>query len=697
LLLDLRHLKRRLEVDSEIDRTVSPELRGAATISGHGVTATASEATSTQVSGPRSASSAEYIVNQVKQHKRGAVVILAVLLLAGAATAFWYLNRTRAAPLTEKDTILLADFVNTTGDPVFDGTLKQALAVQLGQSPFLNIFGDDGVRETLRFMGRSPDERVTRDAGREICQRQGLKALLAGSISGLGSHYVITLEAINAQSGDTIAREQGEAEAKEEVLKRLGEAATKLREKLGESLVSIQKFDAPIEQATTSSLEAYKVYSIGLEQHLKGNYLEAIRFYKRATELDQNFAMAYARLAAVYFNTRQDSLMGEPARRAFDLRDRVGERERFYISWIYYDDWDKEFEVLELWKRMYPHDYVPFNSLALLDLRVGQFDKAVAEASESIRLNPNSAATRINLARAFLCLNRFAEGKETVRQAEVQGLEDLNLHAVLYRIGFIEGDTAAMKQQVAWAAGRPDEFYAPSWEAFSAECSGQSRGATAFYDRAVELAVQHNRGDLAAAYLSSEALAQSAVGHCNHIGDVIQRALTIAHGTEALINSANAFALCSDVSRAQHLVDELARSSPSRAVNAIWLPTIRGAIELNRNNPAQAIQLLQTAGRYEAGDNFQLWPAYIRGLAYMRAQDGTAAMAEFQKILDHRGLVAVSILYPLSYVGLARAAVQTGDTSKARKAYQDFFALWKDADADTPLLINAKQEYAQLK
>src|SRR5215471_8629922 len=221
LLIDLRHLKRRLEVDSEIDRTVSPELRGAATIRGHGVTATVSEATSTQVSGPRSASSAEYIVNQVKQHKRGVLVILAVLLLVGAATAFWYLNRTRAAPLTDKDTILLADFVNTTGDPVFDGTLKQALAVQLGQSPFLNIFGDDRVRETLRFMGRSPDERVTRDVGREICERQGLKALLAGSISGLGSHYVITLEAINAQSGDTIAREQAEAESKEKVLSAL--------------------------------------------------------------------------------------------------------------------------------------------------------------------------------------------------------------------------------------------------------------------------------------------------------------------------------------------------------------------------------------------------------------------------------------------------------------------------------------------
>jgi predicted Zn-dependent protease len=371
----------------------------------------------------------------------------------------------------------------------------------------------------------------------------------------------------------------------------------------------------------------------------------------------------------------------------------VGERERFYISVIYYADWDKKFEVQELWKRIYPHDYVPFNNTAVLDLEVGQFDKAVAEASESIRLNPNSAPTRINLARAFLCLNRFEEAKETVRQARAQGLEDPTMHAVLYRIGFIEGDTAAMKQQVAWAAGRPDEFFAQEWQASSAESAGQARGAAAFYDRAVELALQHDQKEVAARYLSSKARGQSAVGHCNHIGELIQRALTIAHGTNALINSANAFALCGDVSQAQQLADELAKSAP----NAIWLPTIRGAIELNRNNPAQAIQLLQTAGRYEAGEFFQLWPAYIRGLTYLRAQDGTAAMAEFQKILDHRGLVAVSILYPLSYVGLARAAVLTGDTSKARKAYQDFFALWKDADSDIPILIEAKKEYEQLK
>jgi tetratricopeptide (TPR) repeat protein len=290
---------------------------------------------------------------------------------------------------------LLTDFSNTTGESVFEGTLKQALAVQLGQSPFLNIFSEDRVREALRFMGRSPDERLTRDVGRELCQRQGLKAMLAGSIASMGNHYVITLEAVDAQTGDAIAREQVEAESKEQVLRALGEAATKLREQLGESLPSIQKFGAPIEQATTSSLEAFKAYSLGVEQHLKGKYLEAIPLYKRATELDPNFALAYARLAAVYFNSRQWGLAPEASQKAYDLRDRVSERERLFIAANYYDqvtrEVEKKIETLELWKRTYPRDFVPHNNLALQYNNLGQYEKAVEEAREAIALNPNAA------------------------------------------------------------------------------------------------------------------------------------------------------------------------------------------------------------------------------------------------------------------------------------------------------------------
>src|SRR5207302_170817 len=333
LLIDLRHLKRKLEVDAEIDRTVPPELRAAvATHSGASV-GTASGAVATATAGaPHAASSAEYIVSEIRRHKKGVGVLAAAVVVAIAFAAFFLFFSRKAPALTEKDTVLLADFVNTTGEPVFDGTLKQAVAVQLGQSPFLNIFPDERVNETLRFMGRSPNERITKDVAKEICARQGIKAMIVGSIAGLGSHYVITLEANNALAGDSIAREQAEADSKEQVLKALGKAASQLREKLGESLSSVKKFDAPIEQATTSSLEALKAFSQGNQQRVRGNQLEAIPFYKRAIELDPNFALAYARLAVIFNNFFQTELATQYAQRAYDLRDRVSERERFYIS-----------------------------------------------------------------------------------------------------------------------------------------------------------------------------------------------------------------------------------------------------------------------------------------------------------------------------------------------------------------------------
>ena len=305
-----------------------------------------------------------------------------MLGLVMIAAIFWYFKPTPAAPLTDKDTIVLADFVNTTGDPVFDGTLKQALAVQLEQSPFLNIFSDQRVREALRFMNRPPDERVTKAIAREICERQGLKAFLAGSISNLGSHYVVTIEAANAQTGDTIARQQVEAESKEQVLSAVGNAATKIREKLGESLASIQKYDAPISQTTTSSLEALKVFSLGVEQQLKGKYLEAIPFFRRATEMDPKFPRAYAHMSSMYFNTRQFDLAADASRKAYELRDRVGEYERLYITQVYYDnvtgELEKYLETLELWKRTYPRDYRPANALAVIGQR--EAEKAEAEA-----------------------------------------------------------------------------------------------------------------------------------------------------------------------------------------------------------------------------------------------------------------------------------------------------------------------------
>jgi serine/threonine protein kinase/tetratricopeptide (TPR) repeat protein len=704
IALELKELRRELEDDTQFDTTASSSAigseLGAASIhrsvsstSGGGQTNTG------VVSGATTSSSAEYIVAGIKRHKKGAILIAALATVAIAASLlYFYFHSPRV--LTEKDTILLTDFVNTTGDPVFDGTLKQALAVQLGQSPFLNIFSEDRVREALKFMGRSPDERVTRDAGREICQRQGLKAMLVGTIASLGDHYVITLEAINAQTGDAIAREQAETENKEQVLHALGGAAMKLREKLGESLQSIQKFDAPIEQATTSSLEAFKAFSLGVEQQLKGNYLEAIPFLKRATEIDPNFALAYARMASMYYNRKQYDLAAEASQKAFELRDRVSERERLYISAGYYDnvtgELEKYLETLELWKRTYPRDASPHNNLAVKYNELGLFDKTLEAAPEAIRLNPSSASGYSLLAVAFVGLNRFDEAKEIIGQAQSQKLETTPMRRTLYRIAFVQGDATTMQQQIESLNGKPDEYVAQGWQSETAAFSGQLRKAQELSNRAFELAV---RGDL------KEVAAQIAVGGAGRdavFGDCVQakaqtaKALGLPHSPLTMANAGNALATCGEFSQTQTIIAELTRRSPQDTVlNRILLPLAQARIELQRGNAAQAIQLLETTRPYEGDALFQI--AYLRGQIYLNQKRGTDAAAEFQKILDHRGWQPTSPLYPLAHLGLARAAALSGDTTKARKAYQDFFALWKDADADIAILQDAKREYEKLK
>ncbi|HAF23842.1 MAG TPA: hypothetical protein DCK93_13220, partial [Blastocatellia bacterium] len=467
LLIDLKGLKRKLEFEAELDRTIAPEdrvstQRQMAAGSGQARAAISHEsaAGTVEVRAEHPTSSAEYLVSEIKRHKQGVGLTLAMLLLAAAAGLFFYFHR--ASALTEKDTILLTDFVNTTGDAVFDGTLKQGLAVQLAQSPFLDIFPDARVRQTLRLMDRSPDDRVTKEIAREICQRQGLKAFLAGSISNLGSSYVIALEAVNGQSGDVIAREQVETESKEQVLKALSQAATKLREQLGESLSSIQKFDAPLEEATTSSLEALKAYSLGNEQSISGKWLQAIPFYKRAVELDPNFALAYIGLAIQYGNSNQPGLGAENAAKAFALKDRVSEYEKLRISSFYYSqvtgEVDKAIEVQELMKRTYPRDHRGPGNLSDRYLRIGQFERAVAEAREALHLNPNAVAWHANLGEAFLRLSRFAESREVFEQALQQKIDSTDFHTRLYQIAFVSGDAAAMKQQLDWASGKPDEY-----------------------------------------------------------------------------------------------------------------------------------------------------------------------------------------------------------------------------------------------
>jgi tetratricopeptide (TPR) repeat protein len=649
-------------------------------------------------SAARTMSSAEYIVSEIQRHKKGATIMLAGLVIA--VTAAIFVLKRPAPALTDRDTILLADSVNTTGDAVFDGTLKQALAVQLGQSPFLSIFGDDRVREALRFMGRSPDERITREIGREMCQRQGLKALLTSLISGLGSHYVITLEAINAQSGDTIAREQAEAESKEQVLKKLGDAATRLREKLGESLASIQKFDAPIEQATTSSLEALKAWTMAEEHERSGKSLEAIPFYKRALELDPNFAAAYLGLDDAYFNLRQLELAAQAAEKAFALRDRVSERERFRISSSYYFDvtgeLDKAIEVFELWKRSYPRDGLPANDVSVIFRYIGQYDKATAEAQEAMRRDGKDAANYSNQARAFFGLNRLEETKATIKEAMSRKFDASGYHVILYTIAFLEGNQDAMQQQIEWARGNPSEAQMLGIQAGTAAYYGQRRTACELYDRAIQLS--RERDENAAQIMIDKLRMEVSFGDCRQVKEEVSRALAVARVRTTLPGAAIALAQCGETAQAQSIIEELARKYPKDTrLNAISLPVARAFIEINRNNSSQAVQLLQPAITYELGQAAQLLPAYTRGVAYLRQQAGPQAVAEFQKVIDHRHIAGTSPLYPLAHVGLARGAILSGDTARARKAYQDFFAIWKDADPDIPILIEARKEYEKLK
>jgi serine/threonine protein kinase/tetratricopeptide (TPR) repeat protein len=640
-------------------------------------------------------SSAEHIVVQAKGHKRivlGAVGALVILALAAA----FYIRR--GPMLTEQDTILLADFENSTGDSIFDGTLKQGLAVQLSQSPFLHLFPDVRVRQTLKLMGRSSDDRVTSEIGREICERQGLKAVIVGAIAPLGSHYVISLEAINGRSGEVLAREQTEAESKEQVLKMLSRGASRLREKLGESLGSIQKFDAPLE-VTTSSLGALKAFSLGLEQTQTGKFLEGIPHYKRAIELDPQFAYAFGSLAVNYYNTRQPRLAAEYAEKAFALRDRMSELEKLRITSFYYafvtGEIDKGIETVELYKRTYPRDERGPLNLSDRCGMIGQFDRAVSEARQALALNPNNAIAYWNLADSLTRLGRFVEAKEVCEQAIGLKLDTIALHYFLYQIAFVEGDAAAMQQQLTWASDRPDAYMAYDWQSAAAAFGGQWRRALDLSRHSTELAAHSNAKEVAARYAAELALRSSVFGLCAQTRDAVRQSLAFERNQVSLTRATLALAICGEATQAQLLMEELVRRYPKDTlVNGVWLLVVRAALELQRN-PTEAVRLLEPARRYEPAAEF--WPQYVRGLAYLRLNSGVEAAGEFQKILDHRGEGNLSVLYPLAHLNLARAKSSTGDKEGSRKEYQSFFALWKDADADLPVFREATKASDSMK
>jgi tetratricopeptide (TPR) repeat protein len=626
--------------------------------------------------------------------------LLTALFAAGAA--FYYLRR--PAPLTERDTILVADFVNTTGDPVFDGTLKQALAVQLGQSPYLNIFPEERVREALRFMGRSPDEKLTGDIARELCLRESIKALLTGTISSLGTNYVITLQAVNAQTGDTLAREQAEAGGKEEVLKALGQATTRLRNRLGESLSSVQKFDTPLEQATTSSLEALKAFSLGQAQHSVLEEEKAIPFLRRAVELDPNFAMAYATLGTTYKNTGQSEPADEAMTRAFELRERASEREKFYISAHYYDttqgNLEKAIEIYELWKQTYPRDTVPCNNLSLYYAVLGQYEKALTNSLECLKLSPKDPYALQNLAGAYAGLNRPDEIKALGEQAANFNLDVVGLRMARYLLAAAQGDAAGMQHVLEQGRGKAGEEVLVMFQAEQAASSGSLKKARTLYERAVEVAQPAKFAEAAAGMMLVQAFTEAELGNPREAREAVRRGLALARTKITMTPAALALARVGDAGEALKLADELHKRYPDDTLlNAVFLPSTQAALELGRNKPAQAVELLRPAVPYDFGMNFGAgqYPSYLRGLAFLQAKDGDRAAAEFRKILDRRLIYPVSPLVSLSHLGLARAAALTGDRAKARKSYQDFLALWKDADPDIPIYQQAQAEYGRIK
>jgi len=702
LLTDLRRLKQKIEFEAELERSVSPDSITRSTISAAVTVPTVSDrvAPTGEQTGSPAPSSAEYIATEIKRHKTGASLIALAFILAIGAAVFFYFNRAQA--LTEKDTIVLADFVNTTGDPVFDGTLKQALAVQLGQSPFLNIYTDERVREALRFMGRSPDERITKDIAREICQRQGLKAMLTGSVSSLGSNYVITLEAVNAQTGESIARQQVEAGSKEQVLSSLGKAASELREKLGESLSSIKKHDVPIDQATTSSLDALKAFAMGNQERSKGNSDEAVRFYKRAIELDPNFAMAYARVA-VFHGNRDELDEAQPyAQKAFDLRDRVSERERFYISEKYYNyvlgDIDKAMEVLQTWARLYPNDFIPHNNLSLNYMYLGRYEDALKEALEAVRLSPNNTSARDNLIGSFMALGRFDEASEALEQLRVLYPDGASVRFNNYLLAFNRGDPGVMERDAQGVTGKPYEADFFGMMGSAAAASGQLKKADELRRRSLELYKGQNRNDNAAQVLIGLAFRQAAFGKCPEATANAATALGLHRGKMNINGAATIYADCGDTTRSLALLAEALKLYPKDTPTvAMFAPVIRAQVERARGNPAQALQLLESVRRYDFGLIVGPYNSYVRGQAYLDQRRGNEAAVEFQKIIDRRGVDILSELRPLAHLGLARASAISGDAGKSRTSYQNFFALWKDADADLPVLIQAKKEYELLR
>jgi eukaryotic-like serine/threonine-protein kinase len=640
--------------------------------------------------------------------RRNFWIALASCALLLAATTLLYFHFRPPRVLTEEDTIVLADFANSTGDPAFDDALDQALAVQLAQSPFIVVLSDSKVNDMLLLMGRAHGERLTPEIARELCVRASSKALLTGSIVQIGSRYELTLKATDCSAGDSLATAEAQADGKNQVLDSLGRMTSEMREKLGESLSSIRKFDTPVVEATTSSLEALKAFSLGSKAWSSKGDREAIPFFKRAIELDPNFALPHLSVGLNYADLAQDRLASEHLARAYELRERVSEREKFRISTGYHGvalgDVPKALEDCKLWGQSYPRDDLPSLEAGTYYTFIGRWELALQQLRDSYRLQANDVSKYANFAQIYIVLGRFDDAKSSIDEARRRGLDSTELRMMMYFLAFTQGDGQQMQQQVAWAAGQSeDENIVLSAESDTAAYYGklaQSRGLTR---RAVESAQRADATEAAAAWKADEALREAEFGNRETARADASAALAIEPGRNIQKLAALAFARAGDGKRAEGLADELEKDNPSNTLlNSFWLPSIRAAIELDRNSPEKAVDELQPTTPYELAfpDPFWLgtmYPVFLRGEAYLRQGHGALAAVEYQRIVDHPGVVLNFPLGALAHLGLARAYTLQGDGPNARAAYRDFLAFWKDADLDSPVLKQAKAEYAKLQ
>jgi len=645
----------------------------------------------------------------------GPVLTVALLVVGG----LYYRSRHQTKRLTENDTIVLADFANSTGDAVFDDTLKTALSVSLRQSPFLNVLSDSQVAKTLQQMTRPASTKLTPEVARELCQRAGSKAYLAGSIGSLGSEYVLGLRAVNCQSGDTLGQEQVTAASKEKVLDTLGEAASKLRGELGESLATVQKFDVPLEQATTSSLEALKVYSLGEKADDEKGEAAALPYFQRAIELDPNFASGYNAVGNDYASLGEIGRASEYYTKAFQLREHASEREKLTITAAYYSnvtgELDKAAQTYQDEIEIYPRDYRAHVDLGGVYAAQAQYERATESNRQSLRLAPDNVAPYVDLGNSLISLQRFDEARQIIHEAQARKMDNYLLHDVLYGLAFLGADSAAMAEQQRWFAGKPEENFGLALASDTEAYGGHVAKARELTQRAVDSAIRSDSKENGGIWQANTALQQAAYGNATEARQSAAEALKLAptsQGTES--EAALAFAMMDDTRRAESLTQDLNKRFPlDTQMQSLWLPAIRAQLALDRKNPAIALDVLQAASAVELGqipflNNIScLYPTYVRGEAYLAAGQGGAAAAEFQKILDHSGIVWNCWTGALAHLGVARAnalqsrSSQGADADAARvralAAYKDFLTLWKDADPDIPILKQAKAEYAKLQ